>query len=111
MGAGAGLPDGRAEICRATLGVRQEDRPRAGYRTSFGARIREKIARPRQRQTVAKGRLAAPFLRVEEAAWPSPGRRERYITRRNNCPRISMSRTANPVFDWADPLLVEDMLS
>src|SRR5207253_11464929 len=52
------------------------------------------------------------LVRCRSAGGPAPDRRARSITRRNNHPRISMSRTAaNPVFDWADPLLVEDMLS
>src|SRR5437667_9073612 len=63
MGAGAGLSNGRAEIRPAALGIRQEDRPRTGYRPSFGAGSREKIARslPDKGKPLQEGASRRPF--------------------------------------------------
>src|SRR5437588_3846673 len=68
MGVGAGLSDGRAEIRRAALRIRQEDWSRARHRTPFGARLRKKIAPAFRRCEPCKGRLTAPFLCVGAAA-------------------------------------------
>ena len=57
-GLAAGLSDGRAEICRAALRIRQEDRSRPRHRPPFGARRRQEIARAR---SCRKGRPRRPF--------------------------------------------------
>src|SRR5712691_8672133 len=83
MGVSAGLSDGRAEIRPATLGIRQEDRPRAGYRPSFGARIREKIARslPDNGKPLQKGASRRPFCVSERRlAISRPARALYYAT-------------------------------
>src|ERR1700730_1670891 len=112
MGVGAGLSDGGAEIRPATLGIRQEDRPRAGYRPSFGARIRETIARrlPGNGKPLQKGASRRPFCVSERRLGRLPPGESVILRDATTIPRISMSRTtANPVFDWADPLVVAGM--
>src|SRR5882757_1500678 len=70
---------------------------------------------PPRRRVLRKGRLGRPFCceNAESRRLPSGG----VILGENHKAEALMSRTAanpvfaNPIFDWADPLLVEDMLS
>src|SRR5262249_44508293 len=118
MGAVAGLPDGRAEIRRAALGIRQKDRSRARHRSPFRPRLRKKIGHraPLQRQSWRK-RAPRGALFAAARRQPPLACSIHYIRREHDSPEALMSRTqenpefANPVFDWADPLLAEDVLS
>src|SRR6266849_1230861 len=66
MGAGAGLPDGRAQIRRTAFRIRQEDRPGTRDRPQFGARVGKEIARPQDART-KKGALGALFIGASDA--------------------------------------------